>query len=85
LDGSGAARFCDDADCKSSVEHAAAAQLADDFDYIEKQLSNQRWIAGDHLTVADFHLFVFGRLGFRITQSTRDFPGSIVTRWRSRA
>jgi glutathione S-transferase len=69
-----AARFCDDANCESSVEHAAAAQLADDFAYIDKHMSNQRWVAGDHLTVADFHLFVFGRLGLRVAPSTRDFP-----------
>jgi hypothetical protein len=37
-----AARFCDDPDCESSVEHAAAAQLADDFAYIEKHMSNRR-------------------------------------------
>jgi glutathione S-transferase len=70
-----AARFCHDPDCESSVEHAAAAQLADDFEHIDKHISNHRWIAGDHLSVADFHLFVFGRLGFRVTPSTRDYPG----------
>jgi glutathione S-transferase len=69
-----AARFCDDAVCEKSVEQAAAVQLAADFAYIEKHMSTRRWIAGDHLTVADFHLFVFGRLGFRVTPSTRDFP-----------
>ena len=70
-----AARFCDHPDCESSVEHAAAAQLADDFAYIEKHMLNRRWIAGDQLTVADFHLFVFGRLGVRVAPSTREFPG----------
>jgi glutathione S-transferase len=69
-----AARFCDDEDCESSVEHAAAAQLAADFAYIDKHMADRRWVAGDHLTVADFHLFVFGRLGFRVAPSTRDFP-----------
>lgn len=69
-----AGRFCDDASCESSVEHAAATQLANDFAYIDGHLSNQRWVAGDHLTVADFHLFVFGRLGLRLATSTRDFP-----------
>jgi hypothetical protein len=57
------------------VERAAAAQLADDFAYIDKHLSNQRWVAGDHLTVRDFDHFVFGRLGLRVAPSTRDFPG----------
>ncbi len=69
-----AERFCDDAGCKSSVEHAAATQLTNDFTHIEKQLSNRQWVAGDHLTVADFHLFVFGRLGLRLPTSTRNFP-----------
>ena len=69
-----AERFCDGAGCESSVERAAAAQLANDFAYIERHLSKRQWVAGDHLTVADFHLFVFGRLGFRLPTSTRDFP-----------
>ena len=69
-----AERFCDDADCKSSVEHVAATQLTNDFAYIEKHLANQQWVAGDHLTAADFHPFVFGRLGLRLATSTRDFP-----------
>lgn len=69
-----AERSCDDAGCESSVERAAAAQLANDFGYIETHLSNRQWVAGDHLTVADFHLFVFGRLGLRLPASTRDFP-----------
>ncbi len=69
-----AARFCDDAACEGSVERGAARQLADDFAYIEKHLSNREWVAGDHLTVADSHLFVFGRLGLRLPASTRDYP-----------
>jgi glutathione S-transferase len=56
------------------VEHAAATQLANDFAHIDKHLSNRQWVAGDHLTAADFHLFVFGRLGLRFPTSTRDFP-----------
>ncbi len=70
-----AERFCDDAICKGSVEHAAAAQLANDFAHIETHLSNRRWVAGDYPSVADFHLFVFGRLGLRFPTSTREFPG----------
>lgn len=69
-----AARFCDDANCEQTIERAAATQLAGDFAYIERHMSNREWIVGDHLTVADFHLFVFGRLGFRLPASTRDFP-----------
>jgi glutathione S-transferase len=69
-----AERFCDDAGCESSVERAAATQLANDFAHIDKHLSNRRWVAGDHLTAADFHLFVFGRLGLRLATSTRHFP-----------
>ncbi len=69
-----AERFCGDVRCQDSVVSAAAGQLADDFAYIEKWLSNQQWIVGDDLTVADFHLFVFGRLGLRLPRSTRDFP-----------
>jgi glutathione S-transferase len=73
-----AERFCDGADCKTSVEHAAATQLTNDFTYIEKHLANQQWVAGDHLTAADFHLFVFGRLGLRLATSTRfsELPSS---------
>jgi glutathione S-transferase len=69
-----AERFCDDAECGSSVERAAAVQLANDFAYIERHMQNRQWVAGDHLTVADFHLFVFGRLGLRLPTSTRNFP-----------
>lgn len=69
-----AARFCDNSNCEQTIERAAATQLADDFAYIERHMSNREWIAGDHLTVADFHLFVFGRLGLRLPASTRDFP-----------
>jgi glutathione S-transferase len=69
-----AERFCDDAACQSSVASVAARQLADDFAHIERHISNRRWVAGDGLTVADFHLFVFGRLGLRLPTSTRDFP-----------
>jgi len=58
-----AARFCDDAGCEQTIEQAAAKQLADDFAHIETHMSNREWIVGGHLTVADFHLFVFGRLG----------------------
>jgi glutathione S-transferase len=68
-----AERFCDDASCESSVEHAAATQLANDFAHIDKHLSNRRWVTGDHLTAADFHLFVFGRLGLRLPTRTPDF------------
>jgi len=68
-------RFASDAACTASVEQAAAAQLASDFAYIDRQLENRKWIAGtDNLTVADLYLFVFGRLGLRIVPSTRDFP-----------
>jgi glutathione S-transferase len=70
-----AGRFCEDASCEETIERAAATQLADDFAYIEKHMSNREWIAGNHLTVADFHLFVFGRLGLRLPANTRDFPG----------
>lgn len=69
-----AERFCDDTSCQSSVAGAAATQLADDFAHIETHMSNRQWVAGDDLTVADFHLFVFGRLGLRLPASTRDFP-----------
>jgi glutathione S-transferase len=69
-----AERFCVDAGCQSSVAAAAATQLAEDFAYIERNMSSRRWIAGDNLSVADFHLFVFGRLGLRLSNSTRNFP-----------
>jgi glutathione S-transferase len=69
-----AARFCDDAACEGALERAAAMQLAEDFAHIEQHLSKREWVAGDHLTVADLHLFVFGRLGLRLPASTRDFP-----------
>jgi glutathione S-transferase len=69
-----AERIADNAGCKSSVEHAAAAQLTNDFAHIEKQLSGRQWVAGDQLTAADFYLFVFGRWGLRLPTSTRGFP-----------
>ena len=69
-----AARFCDDSSCEQTIERAAATQLADDFAHIERHIANREWFVGDHLTVADFHLFVFGRLGLRLPANTRDFP-----------
>jgi glutathione S-transferase len=69
-----AERFCDDASCMRSVEHAAATQLTNDFAYIDRHLSNRQWVAGDDPTAADYHLFVFGRLGLRLATNTRDFP-----------
>jgi glutathione S-transferase len=68
------AHFCDDANYEQTIERAAAKQLADDFAYIERHMSKREWIVGDHFTVADFHLFVFGRLGLRLPASTREFP-----------
>jgi glutathione S-transferase len=68
-----AERFCDEA-AKVSVEQAAARQLADDFAHIDRHVSGREWVAGDNLTLADFHLFVFGRLGLRLETSTRNFP-----------
>jgi glutathione S-transferase len=69
-----AERFCDDASCAGSVERSAALQLANDFAFIERRMSTRKWIVGDHLTVADFHLFVFGRLGLRLPANTREYP-----------
>jgi glutathione S-transferase len=67
-------RFASDGACMSSVEQAAAKQLADDFAYIDRQMAETEWIAGPILSVADLHVFVFGRLGLRLTPSTREFP-----------
>ena len=69
-----AGRICDDPTCEPTIERSAANQLADDFAFIERHMANHEWIVGDHLTVADFHLFVFGRLGLRLPSSTLDFP-----------
>jgi glutathione S-transferase len=69
-----AARFCDDSSCEQAIERAAANQLAEDFAFIERHMANREWIVGDRITVADFHLFVFGRLGLRLPVSTSDFP-----------
>jgi glutathione S-transferase len=68
-----AERFCDDASCAASIQHAAATQLADDFAYIERHMSAREWIVGDHLTVADLHLFVFDRLGLRFASEYSRF------------
>jgi glutathione S-transferase len=67
-------RFCDEDACRATVEHAAARQLAEDFAYIDRHLEGREWAVGDRLSVADLHFFVFGRLGFRLPASTRDFP-----------
>lgn len=70
-----AERFADDAACIGSVERAADTQLSRDFAYIDEQIATRKWVAGTgHFTVADLYLFVFGRLGLRITMSTRNFP-----------
>jgi glutathione S-transferase len=68
-----AERFADAA-CIGSVEQAATTQLAGDFAYIDEQIANRKWVTGADFSVADLHLFVFGRLGLRVTPSTRDFP-----------
>jgi glutathione S-transferase len=67
-------RFASDGACMSSIEQAAAKQLAEDFAYIDEQIAEKKWVAGPVLSVADLHLFVFGRLGLRLTPSTREFP-----------
>jgi glutathione S-transferase len=69
-----AERFAGDAACIGSVEQAAPTQLANDFDFIDKQIANRKWVAGKDFSVADFYLFVFGRLGLRLATSTRSFP-----------
>jgi glutathione S-transferase len=69
-----AQRFAASEDCAGSVEQAAASQLSGDFARIEHLLADKHWVAGDELTVADFYLFVFGRWGFRLPTSTRNFP-----------
>lgn len=66
-------RFSSEAACVGPVEQAAAAQLAADFAYIDKQIADKPWVTGSALSVADLHLFVFGRLGLRLTPSTREF------------
>jgi glutathione S-transferase len=69
-----AERFAGDAACIGSVEQAAATQLAGDFAHIDKQIADSKWVAGTDFSVADLYLFVFGRLGLRLTMSTRSFP-----------
>ena len=69
-----AERFASDSACIGSVEQAAATQLASDFAHIDKHLANNKWLAGNDFSVADLSLFVFGRLGLRLTTSTRNFP-----------
>ena len=80
-------RFADAA-CIGSVEQAAVTQLASDFAYIDKQIANRKWVTGADFSVADLHLFVFGRLGLRLMPSTRDFPNfyrhTFVHRWARR-
>lgn len=56
------------------VEDAAAAQLTNDFAYINRQLEGRAFLIGDCLTVSDLYLFVFGRWGLRLSESTRKFP-----------
>ncbi len=69
-----AERFTYDADGIQAVEQAAARQLRDDYSYIDGMLTNKTFLVGDRVTVADFYLFVFGRWGFRLVESTRKFP-----------
>jgi glutathione S-transferase len=69
-----AERFAVDRECSGSVAKAAAAQLATDFAHIDGQLADRTWIAGSSPSAADYHLFVFGRLGLRLQPSTRTFP-----------
>lgn len=68
-------RFCDDPAREDPVTRAAATQLVDDFALIERHMSKREWVAGNRVTVTDFHLFVFGRLGLRLPTNARDFPG----------
>jgi len=69
-----AERFAVDAIALPAVQQAAAAELASDFAHIERRLEDRQWLTGDQLSVADFYLFVFGRLGLRLAPSTREFP-----------
>ena len=69
-----AERFVNDATHRGAVEQAAATQLASDFAHVDNQLADRQWVAGNHFTVADLYLFVFGRWGMRRATSTKDFP-----------
>lgn len=40
-----------------AAHHLAREQLARRFDYMEKALSGQEWVGGDHFSIADAYLF----------------------------
>ena len=56
------------------VAEAADRQLGQEFATIDTMLRDRKFAAGDHLSVADFYLFVFGRWGRRVSSKTHDFP-----------
>ena len=69
-----AERFTTEAGCTSTVERAAAAQIASDFRHMDRGIAGKRFAVGMTISIADFYLFVFGRWGLRLTPGTREFP-----------
>ena len=69
-----AERFTTEAGCTSTVERAAAAQIASDFRHMDRGIAGKPFAAGMTISIADFYLFVFGRWGLRLTPGTREFP-----------
>ncbi|MEZ5934816.1 MAG: glutathione S-transferase N-terminal domain-containing protein [Alphaproteobacteria bacterium] len=69
-----AERFVDDVTCVQAIEHRAERQLRDDYAHIDRMLEGRTFLVGNSVSVADFYLFVFGRWGLRLTESTRRFP-----------
>ena len=80
-----AERFCDDAGCEGSVEHAAAAQLANDFAHIDKHC---RTGDGSRETISPSRISTSSSSGAWASGSRRAhaiFRTSTGTRWRSQA
>ena len=69
-----AERFTTEAGCTSTVERAAAEQIAIEFRHVDRAIAGKSFAVGMTISIADFYLFVFGRWGLRLTPGTREFP-----------
>ena len=67
-------RFTVNPGCHASVRHSGRTRLKNAFDLIERHLQRRRYMIGESFTITDAYLFVFGRWGFRLEKSTKDFP-----------
>lgn len=57
---------------KSALNQALSTEVLDAFDFLEKFLTNQTWIAGDNLSIADFSIYSTTKSLYKIYSCTLD-------------